>query len=76
MGQKHERFWCKDEQTAYIRWQAPQSLRLLIADKNPNDIVYAKVKRETKKNKQGEKEKYQFIIKHAIYKRGGLVKDR
>jgi len=71
---KHVRFWSKDEQTAYIRWYAPQSLRLLIADKNPKDVVYVKVETKEKKNAKGEPEKYQYITKHAITQDEGVVK--
>jgi hypothetical protein len=43
---KHERFYDPETQTEYIRWNAPQSLRLMIADKDPKSVVHVKVRQE------------------------------
>jgi hypothetical protein len=72
---KHVRFYHPGTQTEYIRWNAPESLRLFIADKDPNKIVYVYVKEEEREdNRTGQKKKYFFIWKHAVLTKGGTVR--
>jgi hypothetical protein len=46
---KHVRFYHSETKTQYIRWNAPEKLRVFIADKDPNQVVYIKAEREYKK---------------------------
>lgn len=54
---KHVRFDDPATQTEYIRWNAPSSLRTLIADKDPNNVVLAYVKEEERDDQDGKKKK-------------------
>lgn len=52
---KHVRFYHTETNTAYIRWNAPDSLRLLITDKDPNAIIYVQVEPKEKETEKARK---------------------
>ena len=77
---KHVRFFDPETETEYIRWNAPSSLRLFIADKDPNKVAAVYAKKEIRKSKSqnvkgewvNEEKTYFFIQRHVVANKGEL----